>query len=191
MFMYSKNKFDISNDVASEIARLTRGGYVLNVPNYKTTKKVGEETVDMTESEINDFKNKYRVASDVLSEIIKSSEYKGLSDEEKASLISSVAQACSSYAKDDEKLTTQAVKLKNYARIAVEVQLVKRYLNNKQAVEVYGSNKNAAIRYLNVNCRSLTKNEKLLILLLSGFSLTKEQRENVEKYLSQKSHFKA
>ena len=191
MFMYSKNKFDISNDVASEIARLTRGGYVLNVPNYKTTKKVGEETVDMTESEINDFKNKYRVASDVLSEIIKSAEYKALTDEQKASLISSVAQACSSYAKEDKKLTTQAVKLKNYARIAVEVQLVKRYLNNKTAVEVYGSNKNAAIRYLNVNCRSLTKNEKLLILMLSGFSLTKEQRENVEKYLSQKSHFKA
>ena len=155
--------------------------------NYLTSYEDNGESKALTENQISDFIEYYGSANKDVATLIKSDAYKNLNDQAKAKLVKKIYDSYYEYAKCKVLNITTTNKLVNVLlKTSLNLRLNKyaSILSHLSLIEENGaiSRKEQAIKFIN-SLRGYTKEEKLLIMWLSGYSLTKESKVILGNYL--------
>ena len=176
------------SSVNNELIRLMQQGYTTVLPkNYLTNYEDNGESKALTENQISDFIEYYGSANKDVATLIKSDAYKNLNDQAKAKLVKKIYDSYYEYAKCKVLNITTTNKLVNVLlKTSLNLRLNKyaSILSHLSLIEENGaiSRKEQAIKFIN-SLRGYTKEEKLLIMWLSGYSLTNESKVILGNYL--------
>lgn len=189
-FNYSTYKMSASDSMINEIVNLKENGITVSVKNAPTTytDSAGNE-VKMTDEEIETFKSIYDEAAKRVDSLIKDNNYQKLSMEEKAKAIKKVTDAYYEIAKYKSLKTTPSSRLAKYYAYASDKTNISRdvaimsYLNN--VIEESSNKKVDFLSTLN-KINGLSKNDKLLITTLMGYSVSDSNKASLQQYLKSK-----
>ena len=179
-----------SERVSNEIINLTKDGYNALPKNYMlgyTGKTTGDQ-VKLTESQVLAFRTAYNESNKAVETLMNVTEYRTLTSEEKAALIKKTYDIYYSYAraktlkqdKADSKLATLLLYTNGQANVG-------KYMNVLNTISSISesktkSRKELVIEYVN-KLRGYTKEEKLLILHLAGYSTNEANKKILARYL--------
>lgn len=177
------------NEVQSkEIARLSKEGYDA-VPSVIPTTYTNDEgeTVSLTKSQNSEFAKYYRQAQNELDKIINSSEYKSLDDEYKAKTLKLLFNSYYSLAKNEALGISSSGRLNKliiYTKGNLNVAKIVLGFGLLQSINTEGKKdkKNILLRELN-NLNGYNKNERLIIMLLLGYSVSEINEKMLVSYL--------
>lgn len=174
---------EISEDASKEIARLYMGGHITTMPSSINGEMTyNGQTYTLTKAQMTNAKDVYSLANDLLSDMIGSSDYANLTDEEKAKAIKKLYSTYYELAKSsviDNYETSKLTQIANYFDISTYVVALSKISNIEQTEKL--SRKTAVMQY--INKLKLNKNQKYLLLLLAGYSVSEENVESLLKYL--------
>ena len=181
-----------SDDVLEEIYRLNRAGETGVAPSAipsKYTNEKGEE-VKLTASQINAFRTEYSKADQYVSQLIKIEDYKKQDDKTKALLVKRVYSAFRESAQAKAlgiAPNSKLAKLLYYTNGDIDMA---RYIMSLQNLSVITEDKKHT-RKENVisainKMRGFSKQEKLLLAYLSGYSVSEKNQNAMVKFLVKK-----
>ena len=176
---------DIDDASAKEMARLYSVGALTSFPTQLTTSMTFEgEEVALTKAQISHAKEVYALANDILPQMLKSSTYRALSDEEKALAIKKLFDTYHDLAKQevfDGYDGSRLSRVADYVNVSKFASALAK-INNIEQTKTQ-SRKMLVQRY--INSLSMKASEKYLLLYLSGYSLNDEKQNVVKSYLRQ------
>lgn len=187
--LYGANIID--EDVLDEIVRLSKEGYnatpSASVDTY--TNSVGEE-IHFTEAQAKAFSNEYNKTSSKVSELLNVTDYKNADDETKSKMISKLftvyrdsAKAKASGIAPNSKLA----QLLYYTNGDIDMANYIAYLQRLSSIkedETHTRKENVVTEINNI--KGLTKQEKLLLAYLSGYSVSDSNKVSLQNYLVRK-----
>lgn len=185
-----KYKMDGASDrTKQEITNLYMSGYNAMPKSYMTeyTNENGE-SVSLNESQITQFKQIYSQSDKAVRDLMQVTDYSSYTQEEKANLIKKIYDYYYSYAKAkvlgtsaDSKIanlllnTSGNINIANYVAV---LNKVKSITDSKTKTR-----KELVVEYINSQ-RTLTRNEKLLVMYLAGYSTGDTNKNTLVNYLT-------
>ncbi len=179
-----------SNDkISNEIVELTRKGYRVMPKNIISSYTTDNgEIKTFSEQQEKTFNKLYSQAEKVVESTIKTSFYNSADDELQATILQKIYDAYYSYAKAktlnvkaDSRLGQLLVLTNGDIHLALYIMHLQKIANlvanDKQ------TKKEQVVNYVN-KLSNLSKNEKLLLLTLAGYSVNKENKQAFTAYLS-------
>lgn len=180
----------VSDEVLNEMFRLAKLGYnvtpTTNLTEYENEKG---EMVRLTDKEKKAFQDVYNQATVKVNELLNISSYRSLSDEDKAKVIKRIYSAYYYYAKAkalNEIPENKLAQLLYYSNGNIDLA---KYISTLQEISntiATGNKTKKQIVLEKLNKVNLSKNEKFLILYLSGYKLNEENKLSLENYLQTK-----
>lgn len=179
---------EASDDVSKELAYLYMQGYSALPKDYLTSYIDDEgNTVELSEKQIEDFKKAYSTSDQVVNKLINSSYYSSLTDEEKSILIKKVYDAYYYYAKGLVTETKTSNRLSNLLLASKGNINISKYVRYMDAISKIEANKTKTRKELVVNyvnkISNLSKQEKNLLMVLSGYSVSGDSQKQLYNYL--------
>lgn len=177
---------EISEKAADEIARLYVNGSIDSMPSQlQDTFNVNGVEVELTKAQYSHAKEVYSLANDLLIELMNSSIYNSLSDEEKAKAIKKLYSTYYELAKSDvveNYEVSKLTKLSDYINTTKYVAALSKI--NNIGEDKKSTRKVAVMRY--INSLRMNRNEKYLLLYLSGYSVDDSQEKMLLNFLRSK-----
>lgn len=177
---------EISEKAADEIARLYVNGSIDSMPSQlQDTFNVNGVEVELTKAQYSHAKEVYSLANDLLIELMNSSIYNSLSDEEKAKAIKKLYSTYYELAKSDvieNYEVSKLTKLSDYINTTKYVAALSKI--NNIGEDKKSTRKVAVMRY--INSLRMNRNEKYLLLYLSGYSIDDSQEKMLLNFLRSK-----
>ena len=180
-----------STTVSKELMSLTKDGYSVLPKNYMLgyTDENGKQ-VKLTEEQILQFRKAYNESNKAVEGLLKVTEYKKLTQEEKAQQIKKIYDIYYSYAraktlkqdKADNKLATLLL----YTNGGYNISKFTNVLNTISSIKESKtkSRKELVIEYVN-KLNGYSKQEKLLILHLAGYKTNEQNVNSLSSHLRQ------
>lgn len=176
---------EISDKVSNEFARLYMNGSLESFPSQLQDEYTVEGTlVKMNKEEYKHAQSVYELANEQMELMMSTSQYLGLTDEEKAIAIKKLYSAYYDVAKSDTigvegtkfSKVSKYIDTGKYASYLAKIQSMKAntLTNKKEAVQAY------------VNRTNLSKAEKYLLAYLAGYSIADDGKTQVAAYLRSK-----
>jgi hypothetical protein len=183
------NKVSVYSDkVQKEIINLTKDGYNAMPKNFMTSyiDENGNE-VNLTDDQIKMFRTAYNESNKAIEALMNVTEYKTLTQEEKAKQIKKIYDLYYSYAKAKTLKTPptgRAEKLLYYTHGKVNIGKYTNVLNTISSIKETKtkSRKELVIAYVN-KLGGYSKQEKLLILHLAGYKTNEINQSALTAYL--------
>ena len=190
-YMVSEFKGGVTNDkINIELVSLSSQGYNAipkSVPSYYTNEK-GEQ-IQLTAAQITQFKKLYQQSENQVVKAINTPEYRIATSEEKAKLISSIYNAYYGYAKAKAIGGNGSNKIENLLILTNgDVDLAK-YISILQKTSSITETKKKTRKELvidYINKLQLSKQEKILLMYLAGYSVTGNSQKTLSSYLQSK-----
>ena len=186
--MYKSGK--ATTDVVNELRELYSQGYDVIPSSYGTyyTNDSGEKT-DFTQEQIKLFKQTYQGANKAVSDLMKVTEYRTATQEEKAKYIKGLYEAYYGAAKGKAIGSTNG--LSKLAKILYytdgNISLGKYIVALKKIASIEATasktKKDLTLDYIN-KLTTLSKQEKLLLMYLNGYKLTDQNLNMLITYLA-------
>ena len=173
--------------VANEMARLYNKGALDTFPSeLKDTYSYEGQEVKMSKTQYKQAKDIYSLANESMELMLASSQYSGLTDEEKAQAIKKLYGA---YYEASKTSVLEASAGTKFSKVVKYIDSGKfaSYLakiDGLKASTTSGSKKEVVQAY--INRTGLTKNEKYLLAHLAGYSISDEAKVSVINYLRSK-----
>ena len=182
-WMYNNEETPVDTEILDLYKKYGNTDILPKTPKYYYTKN--GEKVEMTSKEYTQFKKDYgQFSYNSLEALFKTDYYKNLTDEEKEKAIAKVYTYASSYAKHDNVYTMAKV-LKMDSEIATHLV----YLNNltsdinvRTGKTIQNSKRDKAFKYIN-SLKKLNKNQKYMLMILSGYKVKPSVSVTISKYL--------
>ena len=176
---------EISDKISNEFARLYMNGSMESFPSQLQDEYTVEGTlVKMNKEEYKHAQSVYELANEQMELMMATSQYLGLTDEEKAIAIKKLYSAYYDVAKSDTigvegtkfSKVSKYIDTGKYASYLAKIQSMKAntLTNKKEAVQAY------------VNRTNLSKAEKYLLAYLAGYSIADDGKTQVAAYLRSK-----
>lgn len=179
-----------SEKINAELTYLSSQGYSAipkSVPTYYTDENGAQ--VQLTSEQITQFTQAYQQSAKKVEDLMRVTEYRTATAEEKAKMIKKIYDAYYSYAQARMMKTTADSKLANLlvytngnvdmAKYIIYLNKVSQIAENKQK-----SRKELVIDYIN-KLKGITKQEKTLLMYLSGYSISGNSKTMLNNYLMQ------
>ena len=182
---YTLYKFEADSSVLGEILNLRKSGENVSIRNVPSSyeDENGVE-IELTETQVQEFKNTYNLANASINKLMADPNYQSLSSSEKAKVVKKIADAYYEYAlyKSTGKIpTTRLGQL--LAKIGGNINLELMTLITIKLQSVTGTNrKTELVNQLN-KIKGLSRNEKLLVMKLMGYSVNEENKQGLVTYL--------
>jgi len=184
-----KNRIsNTTESIANEINYLYKNGYNAMPKSYMESYNDDKgNTVNLTSSQINRFKNYYNESTNDVQNLMKSRYYKTLSQEDKSKYIKKIYDTYYSYAKAKTLGTTADSKLGNLLLYTNGKTQINEYINVLNAISNITESKTKTRKelvtdYVN-KLSGYSKEQKLLIMYLSGYSLSENNKKTLSSYL--------
>lgn len=187
---YAMYKFEISDELASELVTFKKNGFnisIKNTPTYIVNDK--NEQVDLTDDQIKEFRKVYSQSSDAFLKLKKDSNYQLLSLEEKSKTVKKLSDIYYDIAKYKTTGVQPSTLIAKYYAYASDTTMLTRdfsiinYLNVKLASSK--NKKETLLKELN-KINGLSKTEKLLISRMMGYSVSDFNKGALSSYLKSK-----
>jgi hypothetical protein len=187
--LYFYKTGDTPEQTVDELVRLTRNGEIV-VPKNVMSEYTDEQgnKVQLSDEQIKQFTLIYQESTTKVNELLNLTDYKSASDTEKAKMIKKIYDTYYSYAKAKVLKTDGGSKLTNLLLYTNGKVNIGKYVNILNAISNIKDSKTKTrkelvIEYVN-KLRGYTKEEKLLILHLAGYSTNEKNKKFLMKYLS-------
>ena len=176
------------SEVNSEISRLMKVGYNAIPKNFMTSYEDEEQNeVKLSSEQQNEFVLYYGKATEDIKKILNSESYKSLDDEYKAKVIKKIYDSYYDYAKNKVLKTSSTNKVVNvliHTNGGIKLNKYVGVLANLNNIEATKKKTRKELVLEQINkLKGYTKQEKLLIAWLCGYSLTKENKVSLGNYL--------
>lgn len=176
------------SEVNSEINRLMKVGYNAIPKNFMTSYEDEEQNeVKLSSEQQNEFVLYYGKATEDVKKILNSESYKSLDDEYKAKVIKKIYDSYYDYAKNKVLKTSSTNKVVNvliHTNGGIKLNKYVGVLANLSNIEATKKKTRKELVLEQINkLKGYTKQEKLLIAWLCGYSLTKENKVSLGNYL--------
>jgi len=188
--VYNRTGF-VSERVLNELTKLYMSGYNA-MPRECMTSYVNEngETVMLTAAQITTFQRIYKQSDKAVRELLQVQEYQSLTQEEQAKLIKKIYDLYYDFAKVNAVGGTGSSKLSNLLVLTngnVNLGNLVAILNKvSQITETKRkSRKELVVEYINRQY-SLSRQEKILVMYLAGYSLNDKNKRTLKGYLAGK-----
>lgn len=190
-YIMSNFKGDIGSEkINSELVYLSSQGYNV-IPSSVPTSYTDEKgnTVQLTKEQITQFTKAYQESTVKVEGLIKITEYKTATAEEKSKMIKKIYDAYYQYAKAKMMNTTADSKLSNLLLYTNGNVDLAKYILTLNKVSQIGENKaktrkELVIDYIN-KLKGYTRQEKILLMYLSGYSVSGNSKTMLNNYLMQ------
>lgn len=181
-----KTKSD--DEIDKELATLYMSGYRAipsSIPSTYTNEK-GEE-VKLSKSQLQMFKETYDTSYGAIKELLTLGEYRSKTQEQQAKTIKSIYSAYYEYAKAKSvgvMPTTRLGKMLYYSNGKLNIAKLVNTINYVSQIKENGkkTKKELTIEYINKQ-KYLSKSEKILTMLLCGYSLSDNNKQLLTSYL--------
>jgi len=190
-YMVSEFKGDVTNDLINEeLVMLSSQGYNA-IPKSVPTKYTDEfgNKIELTAAQITQFKELYKQSENQVIKVINSPEYRIATSEEKAKLISNVYNAYYGYAKAKAIGSRGSSKIENLLILTNgDVDLAK-YITILQKTSSITETKKKSRKELvidYINKLQMSKQEKVLLMFLAGYSVTGKSQQALVSFLQSK-----
>lgn len=177
-----------SDEAIKEIARLNKEGYNGVAPSAipKTyTNEKGEETA-LTSAQINAFRREYGKADKQVSELLKIEGYKKQDDKTKASMLKRVYSAYRESALAKAVGKAPSGKLAQLIYNVGDVNMAKYIMSLQELSAIEGENRKQNVISAINKMRGYSKQEKLLLAYLSGYSIGENNQMLMVNFLTSK-----
>ena len=179
-----------SDLVNGELIELAKKGYTTLPKNYMTAyQDENGNTINLGAQEQEAFKNYYSRATYDVQALISSMEYKSLDDEYKSKMIKKIYDSYYEYGKSKVIPNYKGSKIINLLSVTNGgIKLNKLFIQSNKISLIQGSEKESrkslVLKYVN-SLKGYSKQEKLLILWLNGYSLSDKNKVILGNYLIQ------
>ena len=181
----------ISERVQTELTNLYLAGYNALPKDYITT-YVNENglTISLSASQISAFKMAYDDSDKAIRELLTTSEYLNMTQEEKANAIKKIYDYFFEYAKAKvlkTEATNKVVNLLLQTNGSIAIGKYISILSRIQSIKASStkSRKELVLDYIN-SMSNLSRQEKLLVMYLAGYGLSEESTNTLKRYLISK-----
>ena len=191
-FTMEHYKIDNSNEyVNRELVNLSMSGYNALPKNYMVSYTKDGETVKLSKQEQVAFTNIYNQSTSKVNSLINVTEYRKLTQEDRAKLIKKIYDAYYSYAKakvlKSESADSKLSNLLYFTNGNVNINKYVFAMNTISGISDNGkkTRKELVIEYVN-KLRGFTRQEKLLLLHLLGYKTNDSNTKQLKSYLTSK-----
>lgn len=177
---------NMPREVSSKLTSLYKEGYNATPKNYMTSYTVDDTTYNLTNEQISLFRSIYDEANKKVDDLLEITDFKNKTSEDQAKIIKKIYDAYYSYAKAITLKTNADSKLANLllgtngnfniSKYASVLNTISKITETKRKTR-----KELVFEYVN-RLRGYSKNEKLLILKLAGYS-SSSNNEQLTRYL--------
>ena len=173
-----------------ELIELAKKGYTTLPKNYMTAyQDENGNVINLGAQEQEAFKNYYSRATYDVQALISSMEYKSLDDEYKSKMIKKIYDSYYEYGKSKVIPNYKGSKITNILSVTNGgIKLNKLFIQSNKISLIQGtekeSRKSLVLKYVN-SLKGYSKQEKLLILWLNGYSLSDKNKVVLGNYLIQ------
>lgn len=176
-----------SEKTVNELSYLYMKGYNVLPKSSLTQYENGDEVISLTKSEKDNFDNYYKEVRKNIEDMISSESYKSLDDELKAKCIKKLYDSYYDYAKSKTLGATPSSKMSALIAHSQSKINLGKYLPYSMKIAQIEANKTQSrkdlvLKYIN-KLRSLSKQEKLLLLWLNGYGLTSKNKSSLGNFL--------
>lgn len=186
-----------SSAIQSELLTLYSNGFNALPKNFMTS-YIGDDrkSVELNDSQISVFRKHYEMGNKDANDLLAINEYKTATQENRAKSISKLYDAYYSYAKAKalnlDKADSRLANLLLYTNGNVDIAKYVIYLSKLGEIQESKakSKKELSVEYIN-GLSNFTKPEKLLLMVLNGYSVGEKLQNQVLSYLSAKGMSRA
>lgn len=184
-FINNKTGVAPTQNVLEEITRLYSLGYENIQPkNVSDTMEINGETYQLKAKQKDTFKASYVKANNIMQNIMRTANYKKLTDEQKASLIKRVYTTYYDYSKSKILSTyTPSNKLSILADSSIDMAKVMTILTAVSSIKGTKTKSRKELVQAYIEKQTLTSNDKYLIYALAGYSIEEENEKKLKSYL--------
>ena len=184
--MYGTNNVDANT--LDEVVRLAEAGYSVSLPSISSTyTDENGETQSFSKSQISISKSALALADTQVANVISSEAYQSLDDEYKSKVIAKVYSVYKEYAKASALNVAPSSKLGQmlyYTNGNVDLAKYVLYIQNLSSISADNKNtrKQKVVNEIN-KIKGLSRQEKLLLAYLCGYSVSDTNTISVKSYL--------
>lgn len=180
----------VSNKTLEEMFALAKEGYnVTPTTNLSQYEDENGNVIKLTNAQQKEFLSYYNQATTVVNEMIDITDYNSLDSENKAKAIKKLYSAYYYYGKakvTGEIPDNKLAQLLYYSNGQIDVAKYIASLQKIGNIQTTEKNSRKELILQELNKMRLSKNEKLLVLYLSGYKLSEENKIQLESYLKTK-----
>lgn len=192
-YILDNYKVKNSNETTrSELLRLYNAGFKDAMPkNYASSYTVDGVETDLSDEQIATFRGVYDISSGEVNTLLSIADYKGADDETKSKLISKVYSTYYEVAKaktlGSSSGLTKVGKLLYFSNGKISIAKYVAMLNTLNNIEVVGNKtkKDLIIAKLNKD-KSISKEDKLLLMYLLGYTMDEKNEKTLKQYFERK-----